>query len=67
MIDPYDFTEKQSELAAEFSKYVLDHPEIDDSLPEDAYIYFEVYGIFILLEIYLADIEFRCRILRWLL
>ena len=43
MIDPYDFGKKQSELAAEFAKYVLGHPEIDDSLPEDAYIYFEVY------------------------
>ena len=42
MIDPHDFARKQSELAAEFAKYILDHPEIDDSLPEDSQIYFEI-------------------------
>ena len=42
MLDPHDFARKQSELASEFAKYILDHPEIDDSLPEDAYVYFEI-------------------------
>ena len=32
------------ELNTEFAKYLLDHPEIDASLPEDAYVYFEVEG-----------------------
>ena len=44
MIDPDKFARKQMELTAEFSKYLLDHPEIDESLPEDSYIYFEVRG-----------------------
>jgi hypothetical protein len=44
MIDPEDFAQRQMELTAEFARYVLDHPDIDDSLPEDAYIYFEVDG-----------------------
>ena len=42
MIDPEDFAQRQMELTAEFARYVLEHPDIDDSLPEDAYIYFEV-------------------------
>lgn len=40
MIDPQVFAQRQMELTAEFAKYVLDHPEVDGSLPEDAYIYF---------------------------
>ena len=44
MIDPADFARKQMELTAEFAKYVLECPEIDEVLPEDAYIYFEVEG-----------------------
>ena len=32
------------ELAAEFAKLILEHPEVDESLPEDAYIYFEIDG-----------------------
>jgi hypothetical protein len=44
MIDPADFAQRQMELTAEFARYVLEHPDIDDSLPEDAYIYFEVDG-----------------------
>ena len=44
MLDPHDFAKKQSELAAEFAKYVLDHPEVDDSLSEDSYIYFQITG-----------------------
>jgi hypothetical protein len=31
-------------LTAEFGKYVFDHPEVDEQLPEGAYVYFEVAG-----------------------
>ena len=44
MIDPYDFAQRQTELTAEFARFLLDHPEVDESLPEDSYIYFEVAG-----------------------
>jgi hypothetical protein len=44
MIDPREFAQKQFELAAEFGKFVFDHPEIDERLPEGAFIYFEVAG-----------------------
>ncbi len=44
MIDPEEFAELQMELTAEFARYVLDHPGVDDTLPEDAYIFFEVHG-----------------------
>ena len=44
MIDVHDFAKKQLELTAEFGKYVFDHPEVDDQLPEGAYVYFEVAG-----------------------
>ncbi len=44
MIDPHDFAKKQLELTAEFGKYVFDHPEVDEQLPDGAYVYFEVAG-----------------------
>lgn len=44
MIDSREFAEKQFELAAEFGKFVFDHPEIDERLPEGAFIYFEIAG-----------------------
>jgi hypothetical protein len=44
MIDPHEYAQKQSELTAEFATYLLEHPEIDDALPEDSYIFFEVFG-----------------------
>ncbi len=44
MIDPHDFSQKQLELTAEFGKYLFDHPEIDERLPDGAYVYFEVAG-----------------------
>jgi hypothetical protein len=44
MIDPEEFTRLQTELAAEFAKYVLENPDVDASLPEDSYIYFQVDG-----------------------
>lgn len=42
MIDPHDFSHKQFELLAEFGKYVIDHPEVDERLPDSAYIFFEI-------------------------
>lgn len=44
MIDPEVFAQRQMELAAEFAKYVLDHADVDASLPEGAYVYFQVDG-----------------------
>jgi hypothetical protein len=44
MIDAHDFAQKQLELTAEFGKYMFGHPEVDDSLPEGGYVYFEVAG-----------------------
>jgi hypothetical protein len=34
MIDRHDFANTQLELTAEFGKYVFDHPEVDEQLPE---------------------------------
>jgi len=44
MIDPREFSRKQLELTAEFGKYVVDHPEVDETLPDGACIYFEIVG-----------------------
>ena len=44
MIDAREFAQKQFELAAEFGKFVFDHCEIDERLPEGAFIYFEIAG-----------------------
>jgi hypothetical protein len=44
MISPYDFAKKQMELTAEFAQYVVDHPEVDNVLPPESFIYFEVAG-----------------------
>ena len=44
MIDPHDFERKQFELASEFGKYVFDHPEVDEILPDGAHIYFQIAG-----------------------
>ena len=44
MIDPHDFSQQQMELLAEFAKYAVDHPEVDEALPEQSIIYFEVAG-----------------------
>ncbi len=44
MIDPHEFSQKQLELTAEFGKYAFDHPEVDDLLPPESYVYFEVAG-----------------------
>jgi Family of unknown function (DUF5647) len=42
MIDPHEFAQKQLELTGEFGKYVIDHPEVDDLLPPESHIYFEI-------------------------
>jgi hypothetical protein len=44
MIDPHEFAQKQLELAAEFGKFLFDHPELDERLPDGAYVYFEIAG-----------------------
>jgi hypothetical protein len=44
MIDPHDFALKQLELTREFGLYVMNHPEVDDVLPPESHIFFEVAG-----------------------
>jgi len=44
MINPHEFARKQMELATEFAKFAVEHPDVDACLPEDSYIYFEVAG-----------------------
>jgi hypothetical protein len=44
MIKPYDFARQQMELTAEFAQYIVDHPEVDEQLPERSYIFFELAG-----------------------
>ncbi len=44
MIDPHEFAQKQLELTGEFGKYVISHPEVDDMLPPESCLYFEIAG-----------------------
>jgi len=44
MVDERYFWELQRTLSAEFSKYVLAHPEIDAQIPNNAQIIFQVRG-----------------------
>jgi hypothetical protein len=44
MISPYDFAAKQMELTSEFAQYVVDHPEVDEILPAESFLFFEVAG-----------------------
>lgn len=44
MIDANDFERRQFELSAEFGKYVFDHPEVDEMLPNGAHVYFQIAG-----------------------
>jgi hypothetical protein len=44
MIKPSEFAQKQLELTGEFGKYVIDHPEADDLLPPESYVYFQIAG-----------------------
>ena len=42
MIDPETFAQFQMELTAEFARYILEHPEVDNALPQDSYVFFQV-------------------------
>jgi hypothetical protein len=44
MIDHHEFAHKQLELTAEFGKYIMAHPEVDDVLPPASHVYFQVAG-----------------------
>lgn len=44
MMDAQSFDQKQLELTAEFGKYVFDHPEVDDQIPDGAYVFFDLDG-----------------------
>jgi hypothetical protein len=44
MIDAHEFAQKQIELAGEFGKFVFEHPDVDERLPDGAFIYFEIVG-----------------------
>ena len=44
MIDVHEFAQRQLELTAEFGKFVFEHPEVDDRVPDGAYVYFEIEG-----------------------
>lgn len=44
MTQSQQFAQRQLQLTAEFGKYVIDHPEVDDLLPPESYIYFELAG-----------------------
>lgn len=44
MIDERYFWDLQRTLSAEFSKYALAHPEIDDQIPNNAQIVFHIKG-----------------------
>jgi hypothetical protein len=44
MIDQHTFSQKQFELTAEFGKYVFEHPEVDEHLPDGSFVYFEIDG-----------------------
>ena len=44
MIDLHEFAKMQFDLTAEFGKYVFAHPEVDDSLPDGAFVFFEIDG-----------------------
>jgi hypothetical protein len=44
MMNSQEFADRQLELTAEFGKYVFAHPEVDDQIPNGAYVYFEVEG-----------------------
>ena len=43
MIDPHEFAQGQLELTAEFGKFVFEHPEVDDHLPDGA-VCFQIEG-----------------------
>jgi len=44
MIDPHTFSQMQFELTAEFGKYLFEHPELDEHVPDGAFFYFQIDG-----------------------
>lgn len=44
MINDKYFWELQRTISAEFSKYALAHPDIDDQIPDNAQIIFHIKG-----------------------
>lgn len=44
MIEPRKFADMQLELTAEFGKFLFDHPDLDDQLPDGAYVFFQIEG-----------------------
>lgn len=42
MVNDKYFWELQRTLSAEFSKYALSHPQIDDQIPDNAQIVFQI-------------------------
>jgi len=41
---PNEFADKQLGLAAEFASYIVEHPEVDDLLPEKSHLCFAIDG-----------------------
>jgi len=44
MIDKKRFVEKNSMLVREFDRYILEHPEFTDKLPDNALIVMQIEG-----------------------
>ena len=44
MIDKKRFVEKNSMLVKEFDKYILEHPEFADGIPNDALVVMQLEG-----------------------
>ncbi len=44
MIGAREYADKQLELAAEFGKFLFEHPDLEDDVPEDAFVYFDIPG-----------------------
>jgi hypothetical protein len=44
MIDAREFANRQIELNGEFGKFLFEHPDLLDELPDGAHVFFEVAG-----------------------
>lgn len=44
MIDKKRFTEKNTMLVKEFDRYILDHPEFADKIPDNALVVMQIEG-----------------------
>jgi len=42
MVHDSELAKKNLEISFEFSRYLLDHPELEDRIPENALVVFEV-------------------------